>query len=71
AGELTNGGTAQGSDVTLKGQTVTNNGTLQSAGNLALSAGTLAQRGTLSAKGNANVTAQQTLRNDGSLLADG
>ncbi|EUL31813.1 hypothetical protein P852_04526, partial [Enterobacter asburiae] len=46
-------------------------GTLQSAGSLALSAGTLAQRGTLSAKGNANVTAQQTLRNDGSLLADG
>jgi adhesin HecA-like repeat protein len=32
AGELTNGGTAQGSDVTLKGQTVTNSGTLQSAG---------------------------------------
>jgi filamentous hemagglutinin len=50
AGELTNGGTAQGSDVTLKGQTVTNSGTLQSAGSLALSAGTLAQRGTLSAK---------------------
>ncbi|WP_404852078.1 hemagglutinin repeat-containing protein [Enterobacter asburiae] len=44
---------------------------MQSAGSLALSAGTLAQRGTLSAKGNANVTAQQTLRNDGSLLADG
>jgi adhesin HecA-like repeat protein len=42
AGELTNGGTAQGNDVTLKGQTVTNSGTLQSAGNLALSAGTLA-----------------------------
>ncbi|MCC1990516.1 hypothetical protein KZ809_23175, partial [Enterobacter roggenkampii] len=66
-----NGGTVQGNDVTLKGQTVTNSGTLQSAGNLALSVGTLEQRGTLSAKGNANVTAQQALRNSGSLLADG
>ncbi|MFZ5326041.1 member of ShlA/HecA/FhaA exoprotein family, partial [Enterobacter roggenkampii] len=27
AGELTNGGTVQGNDVTLKGQTVTNSGT--------------------------------------------
>ncbi|MCX5575264.1 hemagglutinin repeat-containing protein [Enterobacter sp. E-TC7] len=71
AGDLTNGGTAQGSDVTLRGQTVTNSGTLQSAGTLALNADTLEQQGTLSAKGDANVTARQTLRNGGSLLADG
>uniref|UniRef100_UPI0038D4F007 hemagglutinin repeat-containing protein n=1 Tax=Enterobacter bugandensis TaxID=881260 RepID=UPI0038D4F007 len=71
ARDLTNGGTVQGNDITLLGQTVTNNGTLQSAGTLALNADTLEQQGTLSAKGDANVTAQQTLRNGGSLLADG
>ncbi|WP_235134388.1 hemagglutinin repeat-containing protein [Lelliottia amnigena] len=70
-GELINSGSLQGNGVTLKSQTLTNSGTLQSGGQLALSAGTLTQQGTLSAKGDADLDVSESLQNSGDLLADG
>jgi len=70
-GELINSGSLQGNDVTVKSQTLSNSGTLQSGGQLALSAGTLTQQGTLSAKGDADLDVSESLQNSGDLLADG
>ena len=70
-GELINSGSLQGNGVTLKSQTLTNSGTLQSGDQLALSAGTLTQQGTLSAKGDADLDVSESLQNSGDLLADG
>lgn len=68
---LTNSGTLQGNGVTLAGKNVINSGTVQSGGQLQVSAGTLNQQGTLTAKGDGELNASESLRNIGSVVADG